>query len=123
MAADDEKVAGGWLARRDRLEAGRLQFTFERRGRDAVVIVDRPAAGGILAAWRWGEVDDGQASARLERRQDAGVHRGRIDEVMVDVAHEQRVARGRREVRLLLATLHEGDVVEPRGLDRLPDFR
>ena len=48
--------------------------------------------------------------ARLERPRDRRVHRRRIREVVVDVAHEHRVAARIREVRLDGVAGHDGDL-------------
>ncbi len=53
---------------------------------------ERPGGGVAFLAGRRPEVEDREAPARLERRQQARVHRRRIAEVMVDVAHHDGVA-------------------------------
>jgi len=79
-----------------------------------VVIVFAAPSRRVLAVGRRrrSEVDHGQPAARLERLQQAGVHRRRIVEMMVDVPHEHRVAASLGEVRFLLPSFERRDVRE-----------
>jgi hypothetical protein len=67
-----------------------------------VFAVARAVGGNDRFFTRRNEVDDGDARARFERREDRGVHPRGAREVMVDVAHEERVADGVGEVRFVL---------------------
>ena len=67
------------------------------------------------------ELDDGEESAGLERGVEAGVHGRGVRKVVVDAAQVDGVAAFRGEVRLALAGLGHGDVVEAGVGDGGPD--
>ena len=82
------------------LEAGGLELGGDRLPRSTPWLPSSPRFPGVavarLPARR--EVDDRDASARLQRAQDAAVHRRRIAEVVIHVAHEDGVAAGIRKI-------------------------
>ena len=67
------------------------------------------------------QLDDRQAPAGLERRVEAGVERRRVGQVVIDAAHEDPVATGRRQIRFVFTGFDHGDVAESGDSDRFPD--
>ena len=79
-----------------------------------MMAIARPALGGAAFLPRRGrEIQDREAPAGTKRRQQAGVHRGGIAEVMVDVTHDDRVAAGIGEIGARRGRFDDVDVREP----------
>ena len=58
------------------------------------------------------KVDNGEQTTRFERTEEAGVNFGRMAEMMVDVAHEDRIATFRRKIGVGFAGFDDSDVRE-----------
>ena len=76
-----------------------------------MVAVGIPISGVLALRPIGSEVDDRQQSTRLERLAEAGVHRVRVAEMVVDATQDERVAAPLGEVRGLGLGLDHGDVL------------
>src|SRR5437879_6130094 len=67
------------------------------------------------------KVDNGEQTTRFERTEEAGVNFGRMGEMMVNVAHEDRIATFGRKIRVGFAGFDDRDVREFSFGDSGPD--
>ena len=106
---DHERAAACRLRAFD-LESGVHQLAPDALGRHPVHVVLIPVGRRRRLGARRPEVHDGQAPARLQRGGEGRAHRPRRREVVVDVAHEDRVTGAVGQVGAIGGARHDLDL-------------
>src|SRR5215212_4216282 len=101
---------GPFVHRSDVTETRGCEFVDHDARRDAMSTSIRGHSLGNLTSAAILEVDDGQPSARLQRRNEAPVERVDGRDVVIDVPEENRIAARVRQIRRCLVAFEHGHV-------------